>query len=228
MFRSSSGSSVLTLHSKRIAAIIGGAVGGGILITVLVVLYYRQRARQHQRHPTEVDLDSIDHSFQPNTPNTFSANPPRHGDASHDWLPSCLPPENAGFPTSDNSPSPIPPKSSMSFDIPAISAAAVETSEHSSSSQSPQPVDARTVAHAFANPVLMEVGTSPTTNARLTQEQSELVQDLIRHDIPLVTVAGVMKGMLRTESGGGESSGSRVTQSGEGLEAENPPDYDFV
>ena len=75
----------------------------------------------------------------------------------------------------------------------------------------------------------MAPGTSPIMDAGLTQEQSELVQDLIRHDIPLITVAGVMKGMLRTEgpSSGGGISGSRVTQSDERLE-ENPPAYDFV
>ena len=45
------------------------------------------------------------------------------------------------------------------------------------------------------------------THTGLTQEQSKLVQDLIRHNIPLITGAGVMKGMLRMESGGGKSSG---------------------
>jgi hypothetical protein len=75
----------------------------------------------------------------------------------------------------------------------------------------------------------MATGTSPTTNARLTEEQSELVQDLIRRNIPLGTVVGVMEGLLRREgASGGEGSGSRMAQSDGGLRSENPPDYDFV
>ena len=194
---------------------------------MIVVLYYRQRVRRQQEPPTEVDPDPIELSFQPNTSNTFSINPSFNRDASRDRSPSCPQPENAGLPTSDSSPSPIPPKSSM-FNVPASSAEAVQTSHHSSSKQPPQPAETGTAEHAFANPASMAAGTSPMTNTGLTQEQSELVQDLIRHDIPLITVAGVMKGMLRTESGGGESSGSRVNQSDEHLETENPPDYDFV
>jgi hypothetical protein len=93
----------------------------------------------------------------------------------------------------------------------------------------PQPIaETATVA---PNPGSMAMGTNPTTNTRLTEEQSELVQGMIRHHIPLVTVVGVVEGMLRREGPGAsgvENSGSRVAQSDGRLEAANPPDYDFV
>jgi hypothetical protein len=75
----------------------------------------------------------------------------------------------------------------------------------------------------------MATGTNPTTNTRLTEEQSELVQGLIRHHIPLATVVGVVEGMLRNEGASGvEDSGGRITQSDGRSEAGNPPDYDFI
>ena len=64
--------------------------------------------------------------------------------------------------------------------------------------------------------------------ARLTADQSELVQTLIGYNVPLVTVAGVMEGLLRREgpSVSGDGSGSRMAQRDALPEAENPPAYD--
>jgi hypothetical protein len=59
-----------------------------------------------------------------------------------------------------------------------------------------------------------------TNFTRLTEEQSELVQGLIRHNVPLVTVVGVMEGMLREGASGVEVSGSQTVG-----RAGNPPDY---
>ena len=66
--------------------------------------------------------------------------------------------------------------------------------------------------------------------ARLTADQSELVQTLIGYNVPLVTVAGVMEELLRREgpSVSGDGSGGRVIQSDVHPEAENPPDYSRI
>ena len=67
--------------------------------------------------------------------------------------------------------------------------------------------------------------------ARLTADQSELVQTLIGYNVPLVTVAGVMEELLRREgpSVSGDGSGSRMVLSADvHPEAENPPDYSRI
>jgi len=112
--------------------------------------------------------------------------------------------------------SPLVPPKSGTTQIPPSLVAAVETNQPSSLSPSSEPTE----AERTANPM----------SACLTEEQSELVQSLIRHNIPLPAVVGVMEGMLRSEGqlGSGMGSGSRITQSDGSLGPDNPPDYDFV
>ena len=65
---------------------------------------------------------------------------------------------------------------------------------------------------------------------RLTEEESELVQGLLRHNVSLPAVVVAIEDMLRRDglSGGGEGSGSRVPQSDRHLVGGNPPDYDSI
>ena len=62
----------------------------------------------------------------------------------------------------------------------------------------------------------MLTATSPSINAHLTDEQSELAQGLLRHNVPLPTVVGTIEGMLRREG----ELGNRET--------DNPPDYKYI
>ena len=113
------------------------------------------------------------------------------------------------------------------YDVPRSSVAATRTSQYSSLNVPRQPAEAETILRASA---VTPTATGSPMNARLTEEQSELVQGLLRHNVPLPTVVGAIEGMLSREgpSGGGEGSGSRITQRDECPEADNPPDYEFV
>jgi hypothetical protein len=143
-------------------------------------------------------------------------------------LPTSPLPKDVDLETNNISPSPVPLKSgipSVAPHDPTSSAAAAE-SQHSS--QLPPATESDTFAHAFTTLGTVTAVRSPMTT-RLTEEQSELVQSLIQHNIRLTTVAGVMQDLLgRDEPLDGEGSGSQVTQSEEHLEAENPPDYKSV
>jgi hypothetical protein len=211
------------LYSKKLAAIIGGAAGGGGLVIILAVLYYWQRSRQCQPHHTKVDPEPMKSSLQQTA---FAMNPPHLVDTLHDWSPSSLLPEDTRSQNTNISPSLTSPKSIISSvtSTHALTSlmAAPSTIQSSSPNHSPRLAEAATVTHVFANPGSMGAGTSPPTNARLTDEQSELVQGLIRHDIPLLTVAGVMKGMIKKPGPlvGSEGSGNQ--------EVENPPNYDVI
>ena len=128
----------------------------------------------------------------------------------------------------DISSPPIPPKSdilSATAPVPTSSVAAAD-SLNSSLSPPPQP---DTVTHTFTITSSAATATGSPASAHLTEEQSELVQGLLKQNIPLPAVVGVMEGMLRREGpSGGEASGSRIIQSDISLEEDNPPDYDFV
>jgi hypothetical protein len=190
------GSEWLTSRSKLPAVVIGGAVGGVVIVSavVLAALYYRKRGYRQQRPHTEVDPEPVRSSFQPTT---LITNPPLNRDALHTWSPTRLLPEDPNFQITNILPSPMPPTSSISS----------------------------TTAYVPTSPA-----TSSPTSARLTEEQSELVQSLIRQKIPLPAVVGVMEGMLRREgpSVGGEGSGSQISQTDGSLEPDDPPDYDFI
>ena len=244
--------SVSPPHSKQLAAPIGGAVGGGIVVMVLAVLYYRYRSRGKPEH--------IDSAF---LPTTFVTNPPHQVDTLHDWSPSSLLPDPG---VNGISPFPMPPKAilpSVAAHVPTSSTATEPTSglptsrlprdvilapplvpskpgissatgevptssvaaaDHSSSSP-PHP-DAVALAHTPPSTVTSTATGSPGS-PHLVGEQYEIVQSLIRHNIPLPAVVGVMQGFLGREEpvGGGDGSGIGVTQS---EELENPPDYDFI
>jgi hypothetical protein len=301
----------LTSYSPQVAAAIGGAVGGGILITILTVLYYCKRRYQRQRRLAEVDPEPTESSFQPTT---FVTNPPLNRDALHDWSPTNLLPEDTDLQNSHISPPRVLPKSdilSATAKVPASSVATAGTSQYallnkpqsaheiissssvvptgvspltgthfteeqselvrdapisllsgdvnshpndispppnspkysissatahapasssqySSSSQPSQPSEAEAVVHAFS--AMSRTGTSYLMGSRLTDEQSELVQGLLRHNVPLPAVVVAIEGMLRRDGslGGGEGSGSQNTQRDGDQEGDNPPGYDFV
>ena len=121
--------------------------------------------------------------------------------------------------------SPVPPTSNLpsegtaTADVPTSSVATV-TSQNYLSSQSSQPVEAEAIAQTFASSdALMLTGRSSTRmSAHLTEEQSELVQGLMRHHVALPTVVGVIEGMLR--AGQSDSTGAS--------EVDRPPEYEFV
>jgi hypothetical protein len=125
----------------------------------------------------------------------------------------------------DISDSPMLLTSPMASDAPVTA----QTPTTPSTFRPPAEVEA---ARASAN----LVGVIPTSTddteltARLTQEQSELVQGLIKYNVPLPAVVGALEGILRGDrnSGGGEGSGSQLTQSDLRVEAEKPPVYDFT
>jgi hypothetical protein len=77
---------------------------------------------------------------------------------------------------------------------------------------------------------VMTTDTNAPVRARLTEEQSELVQGLLRHNVSLPTVVGAIEGMLRGDrySGGDEDSGVRITRNDGRPEMDNPPDYDSI
>ena len=163
----------------------------------------------------------------------FVTNTPLNRDALCDWSPTSLVPEDTNLPNSQISLPRIPPKSdipSPTSHVPTSLVATTETNEYTPSNQPPQPAVADALPRATATPVTISTSTASPTSARLTTDQSELVQTLIGYNLPLVTVAGVMEGLLRREgpSVSGDGSGSRMAQSDVRPEAENPPDYDFA
>ena len=71
--------------------------------------------------------------------------------------------------------------------------------------------------------------------SHLTEELSEMVWGLLRHNVSLAIIVVDIEGMLRRDgpSGGSEGSHSQVSQSDRGLEVdslevENPPDHNFT
>jgi hypothetical protein len=104
----------------------------------------------------------------------------------------------------------------------------VAPGQHSSPSQPPQPSEAEAVAHAFS--AISPAGVSSPMGSRLPDEQSALVQGLLRHNVPLPVVVVAIEGMLRRDgpSASGEGSGSRNTQHDGHVEGDNPPGYDSV
>jgi hypothetical protein len=67
----------------------------------------------------------------------------------------------------------------------------------------------------------MSTGTSLT---RLTEEQSSLVQGLMRHNVPLPTVVGAIEGMLTGEQQPGSIRHPQSRQ--DPMRADSPPEYD--
>lgn len=137
-------------------------------------------------------------------------------------LPTSLPPEGVDL-ENNISPSLKPPNSGLSSataDVPTPTGAPSQDSSLS------QPSEAEAVAHAFT--VMDRAGSSSMMGSRLTDEQSELVQGLMRHNVPLPAVVVAIEGMLRRDglSGSGEGSGSRNMQRDGDLEGGNPPEYD--
>jgi hypothetical protein len=196
------------LISKTLAAAIGGAAGG-IAIVILAVLYYRQRGHIRRQHPADVGLEPEEPLHQPTTHDT---NTLLHQDTLPDWSPISLLPRDTNLQTNNISPSTIPPKSgiqSTASDVPT-SLLTPTRSQHPSSG--------------------MPLGTSSPTSTRLTGEQSELIQGLLRHNVPLPAVVGAMEGFLSMggQSGGTTGPGVRIIQHDGHQEENNPPDYDFV
>jgi hypothetical protein len=101
-------------------------------------------------------------------------------------LQTSLPPEDINLETNNISSSPIPPKSGVS-QIPASS---VVQSQYSSPNQPPQAAEAAVVGQAFS--ATSPVGTSSPMGSRLSNEQSELVQGLIKHSVPLPAVVAAI------------------------------------
>jgi hypothetical protein len=125
---------ILTLHdlSKRLALmsvpVAVGATVTGVTIVALAVLYCRNHRRQLPY--TEADPEPVESSIQPRISSTFSTCPPLHPDASHDRPPFSLLPEDTNLRTSDISPDPTSPISTISFatHVPTSSIAATGTS----------------------------------------------------------------------------------------------------
>ena len=244
------GGKLLTSCSKKLPAAIGGALGGvaAVMAVILAVLCFRKSGYRHQRTHSEVDPEPIQSTFRPAA---FVTYPSLNRDTPHDWSPSSLLPENTNLegtdispyamslkattslvPTNllpedidlapDNpSPSPIPSKPGLPFADPTSSAA---PSQHSSSLP-PQPVEVEANVRARVTPnAVIPAANSSKMSTCLTEEQTDLVQGLIKQNVPLTTVASVMEGWLKSErpSGDGEGSGGHS-----GVGSENPPDYDF-
>jgi hypothetical protein len=152
-------------------------------------------------------------------------------------LPTSVLAGDVNLPIDDVVPPPLPSKpgicseATVAAHVPRSSVAATRTSQYSSSNEPRPPTEVETDSRASAIPsTVMPMATGSPVSARLTEEQSELVQGLIRHNVPLPTVVGAIEGMLRREgpSGSGEGTCSRLTQSNMRPETDNPPDYDFV
>ena len=182
--------------------------------------------------PQSTEVETIARaSINPSMVMSASVNPPTgaHVTEEHSELVQSFPisplREDVDLETDDISPSFIPPKSeiqSANAQVPTSSMAA-ETTQHILSSQSPPLTEADTIARSFITTpgVVMQTATSSPRGPRLSEEQSELVQSLIRHNVPLPTVVDAIEGLLRT---GGPSGGGQL----EGLEPDNPPEYDFT
>jgi hypothetical protein len=102
-------------------------------------------------------------------------------------------------------------------------------SQNFPSSQSYQFAEAETIARAFVASTNTPTAHPTGMPTYFTEQQTELVQSMIRNNVSISAVAGVIEGMLRREgpSGSGEGSSNRITQRDGRVEAENPPSYDF-
>jgi hypothetical protein len=220
------------LNSKPLAAAIGGAVGGfaAAIVVVLAVLYHRKRNRWRRQNLVAIDPGPVD-------PSSILTSPVQ-SDILNDWSPTTLLSRggNIHTETNDISPSPKPRKPDIPFEmrhIPTSLVVSTPKSQNSSLGQSHQATEAEVNPHAVsAHSSQIPTGMSnPGIRPRLTEEQSELVQGLIRHNVPLPTVVGAIEGLLGEEvphSDGGGRSDSRFTQSDGRREAGGPPDYDYV
>jgi len=206
---------------KPLAAAIGGALGGvvAVIAVMLAVLCYRKR-NHHRLTSAGTDGGPVEPSFQPNALTTTQ---PLQPDALHDWSPTTLVPDthrqtNHFSSSTLPSKSTIPSEATATAHIPTSPAVvALPRNQHSLSSHLPQ---------TAAEPA--RATSSTGMSAGLTEEQSELVQGLIRHKVPLPAVVGAIEGILRGEGqlGGAEGSSSGLTQSVE-RRAESPPVYNF-
>ena len=124
-------------------------------------------------------------------------NPPLQLESLQDWSPTTLllGDINIRRQANDISRPSVPSKTAH---IPISSLVATLQSQNSSLSQSPQPAEAEAIAWAFAAP--MPMGTSSTgVNGRLTEEQSGLVQSMMRHNVPLSSGCGYDRGHVEGE-----------------------------
>jgi hypothetical protein len=126
------------------------------------------------------------------------------------------------------SPPPNLPKSGIPSATAHAPTSSVAPSQYSSPTHPAIPSEAEAVAHAFS--VRSQMGTRSLMGSSLTDEQSELVEGLLRHNVPLPAIVLMIEGMLRRHglSGSGESSGSQNTWHNGHQEGDNPPGYDFV
>ena len=206
------------LRSKRLDAVIGAAVGG-IAIVILAILYYRQRGHIHRQYPADVGLEHTEPSHQP-TLHDMNTTAPILPDTLRNWSPISLLPAN--LQTNSISPSSMPMKSGMqptTSHVPtSLVAVTSRTSpKHPSSDVLPPSAEGTNTA--------MPLGTSSSMSTHLTEEQSELIQGLLRHNVPLPAVVGVMEGLLSTR---GQSGAARLGVQSDEYQENYPPDYAFV
>jgi hypothetical protein len=190
---------------------------------MLVVLCLRKRNRQIRQNVGVIDPEP-----------SFVTNLPVQSDILNNWSPTTLLPADIDMDgqASKITLSPPPVTSPMlSKGTPTSTATVVATpnNDSSPSGQFLQPTEAQAMR------VLSDIALVPTsTNStgRLTEEQSEVVQGLIKHKVPLPIVVEAIEGILRVgaegQSDGSEGYRTRLTQSDGHLEADSPPDYRFV
>lgn len=205
-------------HRTQLTAILCGALGGvaAIIAAILAVFYCRKRSRK----PVEIDPEPVD------PPTAFVPYPIYQPDSLYNRLPTTLQPEGGStHPQTDStwlSPMPLSPtrpsKVTTTANIPTSSMLATLQSHNFSSSQSHQP-EAEAIARAFVTSAHVPHPTE--IPAYFTEQQTELVQSMIRNNVSISAVAGVIEGMLRREEPSG--SGNRRDH----VEAENPPGYHF-
>jgi hypothetical protein len=114
--------------------------------------------------------------------------------------------------------------------IPTSSMPATLQSQNFSSGQSHQPAEAEAITRAFVASAHTPTVAHPTEMPiYFTEQQTELVQSMIRNKVSISAVSGVIKEMLKREgpSGGGEGSSNKTTQRDGCFEVENPPGYDL-
>jgi len=210
-----------------LAAMLGGTLGGvaSIIAVILAVFYYRNRNRK----PVEIDPEPI----IPPTP--FITSPNFQPD--HLYSTTLQPGGGSTHPQTDSSwvsPMPLSPtrpsKVTATANVPTSSMSATLQSQNFSSSQLHQPAEAEAIARAFVASTHTPMVTHPAgTPTYFTEQQTELVQSMIRNNVSISAVAGVIEGMLRREglSGSGEGSSNVTTQRDGRVEAENPPGYSF-
>ena len=182
--------------------------------------------------PSKPEVDAAAHmTVTPNSimPKITSAPMSAHVTGDIQGLSTNLLREDVNLATDNPSLSPTPPKSGLSSVVADAPASAAAPKQHSSLRQPSQPAETQANVHAFSTPSpVIPPARGSQMGTRLTEEQTDLVQRLITQNVPLVTVAGVMEGWLKSErpSESGEGSGSRNTPSA--AHSENPPDYNFA